>query len=74
MTTRSWNSVSSVCGGSIFVRLGDGKGFIEKFQFFISLIYFIATFFHCVRRTLPRFLQKPSLDKKFAEKTKIFRF
>ena len=24
---------------------------------------FIATFFHCVKRTLPRFLQKLSFDK-----------
>ena len=31
---------------------------------------FIATFFHCVRRTLPRFLQKLSFDKKLAEKPK----
>ena len=31
---------------------------------------FITTFFHCVRRTLPRFLQKLSFDKKLAEKPK----
>ena len=35
---------------------------------------FIATFFHCVRRTLPRFLQKLSFDNNLAEKTKIIRF
>jgi hypothetical protein len=50
--------------------LGDGQGFMKKFQKFISLMDFIATFFHCVRRTLPRFLQKPSFDKKLAEKSK----
>ena len=35
---------------------------------------FIATMFHCVRRNLPRFLQKLSFDKKLAEKTKILCF
>ena len=35
---------------------------------------FIATFFRCVRRTLPQFLQKLSFDKNLAEKTKILRF
>jgi hypothetical protein len=52
------------------VRLGDGKGFMTKFQNFISLMDFITTFFHCVRRTLPQFLQKLSFDKNFAEKRK----
>ena len=60
----------SVCAGSRFVRLGDGQGFTEKFHFFISLMDFITTFFHCVRRNLPRFLQKLSFDKKLAEKPK----
>ena len=50
--------------------LGDGQGFVEKFQFFISLMEFITTFFHGVRRTLPRFLQKLSFDKNLAEKRK----
>ena len=69
-TTETRNSVSSVCGGSKFARLGDGRGFEEKFQFFISLMEFIETFFHCVKRNLPRFLQKLSFDKKLAEKQK----
>ena len=60
----------SVCGGSRFKGLGDGQGFMTKFQNLISLMEFIATFFHCVRRTLPRFLQKLRFDKKLAEKTK----
>jgi hypothetical protein len=60
--------VPSVCGGSRFAGLGDGQGFMKKFQNFISLMEFIATFFHCVRRTLPQFLQKLSFDKKIAEK------
>ena len=50
--------------------LGDGQGFMKKFQNFISLMNFIATFFHCVRRTLARFLQKLSFDKNLAEKPK----
>ena len=60
----------SVCGGSRFARLGDGQGFVEKLQNLISLMDFIATFFHCVRRNLPRFLQKLSFDKNLAEKPK----
>ena len=60
----------SVCEGSKFAGLGDGQGFMEKFQVLISLMEFIATFFHCVRRTLPRFLQKLSFDKNLAEKPK----
>ena len=60
----------SICEGSRLARLGDGQGFVEKFQFFISLTDFIATFFHCVRKTLPRFLQKLSFDKNLAEKPK----
>ena len=47
---------------------------MEKFQHFISLMEFIATFFHCVRRNLPRFLQKLSFDKNLAEKPKILCF
>ena len=70
----SRNSVSSVCGGSRFVRLGAGWGFTEKFQILISLMDFIATFFHCVRRTLPRFLQKIEFWQKFGWKTKILHF
>jgi hypothetical protein len=66
----SRNSVPSVCGGSRFAGLGDGQGFMKKFKNFISLMYFIETFFHCVRRTLPRFLHKLSFDKKLAEKPK----
>ena len=62
--------MSSVCEGSRFVGLGDGQGFMEKFQDFISLMEFITNFFHCVRRTLPRFLQTLSFDKKLAEKPK----
>ena len=62
--------MSSVCEGSRFAGLGDGQGFMENFQYLISLMDFIATFFHCVRRTLPRFLQKLSFDKKLAEKPK----
>ena len=69
-TTGNRNSVPSVCEGRRFTGLRDGQGFMVKFQYFISLIYFIATFFHCVRRTLPRFLQKLSFDKKLAEKPK----
>ena len=57
-TTGNQNSVPSVCEGSRFAGLGDGQGFMAKFQDFISLMEFITTFFHCVRRTLPRFLQK----------------
>ena len=52
------------------MRLGDGQVFVENLQFFISLIYFITTFFHCVKRNLPRFLQKLSFDKNLAEKPK----
>ena len=52
------------------MRLGDGKGFKEKSQIFISLIEFISSFFHCVRRKSPRFLQKLSFDKNLAEKPK----
>ena len=60
----------SVCGGSRFAGLGDGQGFMKKIQKFISLMYFIETFFHHVKRTLPRFLQKLSFDKNLAEKPK----
>ena len=52
------------------MRLGNGQGFMEKFQILISLMDFIATFFHCVRRKSPRFLQKLSFDKNLAEKPK----
>ena len=52
------------------MRLADGRGFMEKFQIFIPLMYFIAAFFHCVRRKSPRFLQKMSFDKILAEKPK----
>jgi hypothetical protein len=62
--------VSSVCEGNRFKGLEDGHGFIEKLQFFISLREFIKTFFHYVRKTLPRFLQKLSFDKNLAEKPK----
>ena len=72
--TGNRNSVPSVCEGSRFMGLGDGLGFMEKLKFFISLMDFISTFFHCVRRTLPRFLQKLSFDKKLAKKTKSFVF
>ena len=56
------------------MRLGDGQGFMEKLNFLISIMDFITTFFHCVRRNLPRFLQKLSFDKNFAEKPKSFVF
>ena len=52
------------------MRLGDGKVFLEKLHFFISLMEFIVAFFHCVRRKSPRFLQKLSFDKNLAEKPK----
>ena len=52
------------------MRLGDGQGFMEKFQIFISLMEYITTCFHCVRRKSPRFLQKLSFDKNLAEKPK----
>ena len=52
------------------MRLGDGQCIMEKFQFFLTLMDFITNFFHCVIRTLPRFLQKLSFDKKLAEKPK----
>jgi hypothetical protein len=52
------------------VGLGDGQGFMKNFQNFISLMEFISTFFHCVIRNSPRFLQKLSFDKKIAEKPK----
>ena len=52
------------------MRLGDGQGFVENFQFFIPIMEFITYFFHCVRRKSPRFLQKLSFDKKLAEKPK----
>ena len=64
----------SVCEGSRFTRLGDAQGFMEKSQIFISLMDFIATFFHCVREIVPRFLRKLSFDTKFAEKNKLLRF
>ena len=63
-----------VCEGSRFARLGDGRGFMEKFQIFISLMDIIEYFFHCVRRKSPRFLQKLSFDKNLAEKPKSFVF
>ena len=62
--------MSLVCQGSRFARLGDGQGFAEKFQIFISIMDFIAAFFHCVKRKSPRFLQKLSFDKNLAEKPK----
>jgi hypothetical protein len=62
--------VSSVCGGSRFARLGDGRYFVENFQIFIPLMEFISYFFHCVKRKSPRFLQKLSFDKNLAEKPK----
>ena len=68
--TENQNLVTSVCGGSRFAGLGDGQCFVEKFQVFISLMYFIATFFHCVIRTLPQFLQKLSFNKNLAKKPK----
>ena len=60
----------SVCGGSRFVRIGDGQGFSEKFQFFTSLMEFISIFFHCVRRKSDQFMQKMSFDKNLAENPK----
>ena len=54
--------------------LGDGQGFMGKFQVLIFLMDFIATFFHCVRKILPRFLQKLSFDTKLAEKPNFFDF
>jgi hypothetical protein len=66
--------VPSVCEASRFEGLADGQGFMAKFQYFISLMDFIATFFHRVKRTLPRFLQKLSFDKKLAEKQKSYVF
>jgi hypothetical protein len=62
--------VLSVCGGSRFKRIGDGQGFAEKLQFLISIMDFITTFFHCVKRKSPRFLQKLSFDKNLVEKSK----
>jgi hypothetical protein len=62
--------VSSVCGGSRFAGLGDGKFFMTKFQNFIYIMDVIIIFFHCVKRTLPQFLQKLSFEKNLAEKTK----
>ena len=62
--------MSSVCGGSRFTRLGNGQGFAEKFQVFISLMEFIATCFHCVKKNLTQFKQKLSFDKNLAEKPK----
>ena len=66
--------MQSVCGGSKFVRLGDGQGFMEKFKNLISLLDFIATSFHCVRRNLSRFLPKLSFDKNLVENPKSFVF
>ena len=67
-STENQISVPSVCEGSRLAELGDGRGFKEKFQIFISLMEFIAYFFHCVRRKSPQFLQKLSFDKNLAEK------
>jgi len=55
--------VPSVCEGSRLAGLGDVRGFIEKFQVFISLIEFFAASFHCFRGKSPRFLQKLSFGK-----------
>ena len=66
-STENQISVPLVCEGSRFAGLGDGQGFMAKFQDLISLMEFIAIFFYCVRRTLPRFLQNLSFDKKLAE-------
>ena len=52
------------------MRIGDGQGFMKKLKNLISIMEFITTFFHCVRITLPRFLQKLSFDKNLAEKPK----
>ena len=66
--------VSSVCEGIKFMGLGDDQGLMEKLQDFISLMEFIATFFHCVKRTLPQFLQKQCFETKLAEKPKFSNF
>ena len=66
--TRSPFSVPLVCECSRFVGLGDGQGFIEKLQIFISLMEFNSTLFHCVKQIFPRFLRKLSFDTKLAEK------
>ena len=55
--------VPSVCEGSKLAGLGDVRGFVKKFQVFISLIEFVATSFHCFRRKSPWFLRKLSFDK-----------
>ena len=60
----------SGCGVSRFKRIGDGRGFVEKFQILISLMYFITYFVHRVRRKSPQFLQKLSFDKNLVEKPK----
>ena len=62
--------MSLVCGGRRFMRLGNGRGFMEKLQIFISLMDFITNTFHYVRRKSPQFLQKLSFDKNLAEKPK----
>ena len=50
--------MSSVCGGSRFAGLGDCQGFVENFQCFISLMDFIANFFHCVRKNFASIFAK----------------
>ena len=52
------------------MRLGNVQGLLEKFQILISLMEFIETLFHCVRRKSPQFLQKLSFHKNLAEKPK----
>jgi hypothetical protein len=54
--------------------LGYVQGLMEKLKYFISHMDFITIFFHCIKRTLPRFLQKLSFDKRLAEKPKSFIF
>ena len=62
--------MSLVCEGSRFMGLGDGQGFMENLKNLISLMDFISSFFHCVRRKSPQLLQKLSFDKNLAEKPK----
>ena len=48
-------SISSICGGAWFTRLGDGHFFKYKFKFFTPLIEFIASLILSLRSKLPRF-------------------
>ena len=71
-TTGNWNSVPSVYEGSRFVGLGDGQGFMEKFQDLIYGVY--HNFFSLCQKNFASFFAKTKFWQKIGWKTKIFHF